>query len=69
MQPDDRSIHQLFAIKTLSTNTSSKKTAIFYIMKRSQNLNNDMHAHDSLIVLCEAYPLFIIMRLTHSLLL
>jgi len=30
---------------------------IFYIMKTSHNLNNDMHAHDSLIILCEAYPL------------
>lgn len=26
-------------------------------MKTSQNLNNTMHAHDSLIILCEAYPL------------
>jgi hypothetical protein len=59
MQPDDRNIHKLFAIKTLRhTNTSSIKTTIFYIMKTSHNLNNDMHAHDSLIILCEAYPLF-----------
>jgi hypothetical protein len=27
-------------------------------MKTIHNLNNNMHAHDSLIVLCEAYPLF-----------
>jgi hypothetical protein len=58
MQPDDRNIHKLFAIKTLShTNTSSIKTTIFYIMKTSHNLNNDMYAHDSLIILREAYPL------------
>jgi len=27
-------------------------------MKTSHNLNNDIHAHDSLIVLCEAYSFF-----------
>jgi hypothetical protein len=27
-------------------------------MKTSHNLNNDMHAHDNLIVPCEAYHLF-----------
>jgi hypothetical protein len=43
-------------------------------MKTSHNLNNDMHAHNSLFIHCEAYPLFhyeaylsfIIMRLTFS---
>jgi hypothetical protein len=59
MQPNDRNIQKLFSIKTLRhTNTSSIKTTIFYIIKTSHNLNNDMHAHDSLIILCEAYPLF-----------
>jgi len=47
-------------------------------MKTSHNLNNAMHAHDSLFVHCEAYPLFhyyephtlfVIMSLTLSLLL
>jgi hypothetical protein len=59
----------------MHTNTSSIKTTIFYIMKTSHNLNNDMHAHDSLFIRCETYPLFhyyetyplfIIMRLTLS---
>jgi hypothetical protein len=27
-------------------------------MKTSHNLNNDIHAHDSLFIHCEAYPLF-----------
>jgi choline-glycine betaine transporter len=76
MQPDDRSIHKFFAIRIFRhTNTSSIKTIIFYIMKTSHNLNNDMHAHGSLFIYCEAYPLFhyyeayplfIIMRLTIS---
>jgi len=76
MQPDNRSIHKLFAIRILRhTNTSSIKTTIFYIMKTSHNLNNDMHAHDSLFIhdeayplfhYYEAYPLFVIMRLTLS---
>jgi hypothetical protein len=59
MQLDDSNIHKLFAIKTLRhTNTSSIKIAIFYIMKTSHNLNNDMHAHDCLFIHCEAYPPF-----------
>jgi hypothetical protein len=58
MQPVNRNIHMFFAIKThMHTNLSSIKTAIFYIMKTSHNLNSVMHAHDSLIILCEAYPL------------
>jgi len=58
MKPVDRNIHMFFAIKTyMHTNTSSIKTTIFYIMKRSHNLNNTMHTHDSLIILCEAYLL------------
>jgi hypothetical protein len=58
MQPIDRNIHMFFAIKThMYTNTSSIKTTILYIMKTLHNLNNVMHAHDSLIILCEAYPL------------
>jgi hypothetical protein len=57
MQPVDRNIHMFFAIKTyIHTNTSSIKTTIFCIMKTSHNLNN-AHAHDSLIILCESYPL------------
>jgi hypothetical protein len=68
MQPIDKNIHMFFAIKThMHTNTSSIKTTIFYIMKTSHNLNHAMHAHDSLIIICkayllvlyEAYPLFI----------
>jgi hypothetical protein len=59
MQLDDKSIHKFFASKTLRhTNTSSIKTTIFYIMKTSHNLNNDMHAHDCFFIPCEAYPPF-----------
>jgi hypothetical protein len=59
MQLDDRSIHKLFASKTLRyKNTSSTKITIFYIMKTLHNLNNDMHAHDCLFISCEAYPPF-----------
>jgi hypothetical protein len=59
MQLDDRSIHKLFASKTLRhTNTSSIKPTTFYIMKTLHNLNNDMHAHDCPFIPCEAYPPF-----------
>jgi len=56
MQPVDKNIHMFFAIKThMHTNTFSMK--IQYSIILSHNLNNAMHAHDSLIILCEAYPL------------
>jgi hypothetical protein len=42
----------------MHTNTSSQNYNIL-TMKTSHNLNNAMHAHDSLFVHCEAYPLFI----------
>jgi len=58
MQPSDRNIHKLYSIKTLMhTNTSSKNYNI-HIMKTAHNLNNAMHAHDSLFIHCEAYHLF-----------
>jgi hypothetical protein len=67
MQPSDRNIHKLFFIETfVHTNTSSKETTIFYIMKTSHNLNNAMHANDSLIFLCDAYLLFLIWGLPLS---
>jgi len=74
MQPDDRSIHKLFVNRIFRhTNMFSIKMTIFYIIRTSHNLNNNMHIYNSRFIHCEAYPffqyyeaypLFVVMRLT-----
>jgi hypothetical protein len=62
MQPSDKNIHKFFSIETLMHTNTSSKTTIYISRKHHTN----MHAHDSLFIHCEAYPLFIIMMLTLS---
>jgi hypothetical protein len=50
MQPDDRSIHKLFAIKTLRhTNTYSKLHIV--IMKTTHNINHAIYAMHAVMLL------------------
>jgi hypothetical protein len=47
-----------FPLRILCILTRLTKLQYILIMKTSHNLNHAMHAHDSLFIHCEAYPLF-----------